>query len=195
MAPSATSTLATPLARELMLRAWSPEWGAPTVGNYDPTRECPHRPDQTYTRKPCSCGRELWPPKGRGRGESLSSPRRVAAKLKSLQALELHAKGYTYAQIARKLGYRDTSGAWRAVQRVRDDDAAWSNYERRTGHKPYSRHQPTHGELQRALAVMEREMRERETHTTLDDRRLAAAKMRLVCDVLAEVKRKSRPGR
>src|SRR5215831_12280469 len=96
------------------------------LDNWDGERLCPHMPEQTYTRYPCSCGRELWPPRGRGRGESLLSPRRIAAKLKALDALALHCKGYTYRVIAATLGYRTTSGAWQAVQRIRDQEAEWA---------------------------------------------------------------------
>ena len=34
------SDLSNALARELSLRRWMPEWGQPTIGNYDPTRVC-----------------------------------------------------------------------------------------------------------------------------------------------------------
>jgi len=99
-------------------------YGGLVMGNWDGERLCPHTPEQTYTRYPCSCGRELWPPRGRGRGESLLSPRRIAAKLKALDALELRGKGYSYRVIAATLGYRTTSGAWQAVQRIYDQEAA-----------------------------------------------------------------------
>src|SRR5258708_15533849 len=102
-------------------------------GAVDDERVCGHTPYQRYTRAPCSCGRELWPPRGRGRGESLLSPRRVAAKLQALDALALAASGYTYRTIARTLGYRTTSGAWQAVQRLRDQEADWARWEDRTG--------------------------------------------------------------
>lgn len=176
------------LARELELRFRPPRPTASAYGNYDPMRACEHTPADTYTREPCSCGRELWPPRGRGRGESLTSPRRIAAKMKALDALELHAHGWTYERIARRLGYRDASGAWRAVQRIRDQEAAWRNYEARTGHKPYSRHQPTRHELEQAAERLTREIREHQTHTTLDEQCLRSARLRLVRHVLADLK-------
>lgn len=181
--------IAAPLARELALQTWTPAWGQPIIGNFDPRRVCEHRPDQTYTRAPCSCGRELWPPRGRGRGESLNSPRRQRAQMKAIQATELYTQGWSYAAIARKLGYADTSGAWRAVQRLRDKEAAWDNYERRTGHRLYSRHQPTAHELEAAIAYLEAEIHARRTHTTPDDVRVQKAKLRLVRDTLTDIKR------
>jgi hypothetical protein len=102
----------------------------------DPFRGCEHTPDQHYTREPCSCGRPLWPPRGRGRGESITSPRRIAAIQRTCEVHRLVAEGWTYEAIARALGYRDRSGPWRALQRQRDWDAAWVNYEKRTGHHP-----------------------------------------------------------
>jgi hypothetical protein len=57
-------------------------------------------------------------PRGRGRGESKTSPRRIAAKRRAAEALRLRAAGATYAAIARHLGYRDASGAWRALDRA-----------------------------------------------------------------------------
>src|SRR5262249_38937908 len=70
-------------------------------------------PGRTYTRY-------TWPPRGRGRGESLYSPRRIAAKLRAYQVIRLHVAGYTYEQIAPKLGFRDASGAYRAMKRTLD---------------------------------------------------------------------------
>lgn len=107
----------------------------------DPFRECEHEPDQVYTRQPCSCGRPLWPPRERGRGESLSSPRRIAAKLRACEVTRLHIQGHSYETIAALLGYKTASGAWRAEQRLRDHDAAWLNYyDRRGKHDWYQRH-------------------------------------------------------
>src|SRR5690348_4177818 len=104
-------------------------------GPYDPYRACEHPPDQVYSRHPCSCGRPLWPPRGRGRGEALLSPRRVAAKLRALDALALYAQGQTYAEIARELGYKTPMGAWHAVQGIRDREAAWVRWEAETGRR------------------------------------------------------------
>jgi AraC-like DNA-binding protein len=56
-------------------------------------------------------------PRGRGRGESKTSPRRIEAKLRAAEAARLRVGGATYAEIARRLGYRDASGAWRAIDR------------------------------------------------------------------------------
>jgi hypothetical protein len=85
---------------------------------YTPYIGCTHAPDTSYTRHPCSCGRTYWPPIGRGRGESLTSPRRLAAKMRAVEVLRLHVRGASYAEIAARLGYRDASGAWRAEQRL-----------------------------------------------------------------------------
>ncbi len=146
---------------------------ASSADNYDPTRYCEHRPDDVYTREPCSCGRELWPPRGRGRGESLSSPRRIEAKVKALHAMELHCLGVTYDSIARQLGYRTRGGAWRAVQRIRDQHAAWERWkaeQRRWGGRPRDR-EPTRAELEAAIAAIE----DRYQHT-LDKARLEVAR-------------------
>jgi hypothetical protein len=70
-------------------------------------------PGHSYTRA-------TWPPRGRGRGESLTSPRRIEAKLRAAKALELRSQGHSWETIARRLGYRDRSGAWRAVRRAAD---------------------------------------------------------------------------
>ena len=78
---------------------------------------CPHDGDTTYTRHPCSCGRTFWPPVGRGRGESLTSPRRITAKMRAVEVLRLRCQGYTYAMIGARLGLSE-SGAWRAEQRL-----------------------------------------------------------------------------
>ncbi|MBN2498268.1 MAG: hypothetical protein JXR96_26995 [Deltaproteobacteria bacterium] len=51
----------------------------------------------------------------RGKGEARLSPRRAAAALRAARALELRASGLSYDQIARELGFRDHSGAHRAV--------------------------------------------------------------------------------
>jgi hypothetical protein len=131
------------LRRELDLRLGLPMPSAFRFSSdepRDPFRGCEHTPDQQYTREPCSCGRPLWPPRGRGRGESTYSPRRLAALARTREAHRLYAQGWTYEAIARALGYRDRSGPWRALQRARDWDAAWLNYEERTGHHPRFRH-------------------------------------------------------
>jgi hypothetical protein len=137
----------------------------------DPFAVCRHTPEQTYTRQPCSCGRTLWPPRGRGRGESLTSPRRIAARLRELQAIDLHIAGYSYAEIARQLGYRDHSGPAHAVQRLRKREAAWERFEHDTGRRPYHRHQPTPYDLERAAEAL----REEWATGGLDGKRLEAA--------------------
>jgi hypothetical protein len=118
---------------------------------------CRHTPDETYTRYPCSCGREIWPPRGRGRGESLLSPRRIEAKIRAGKALALHLLGVPYRDIATRLGYKHASGAFAAVQRLRDKDAEWERWEAETGRRLYHRHQPTLDELLEALAELEAE--------------------------------------
>jgi hypothetical protein len=70
-------------------------------------------PGRTYTK-------DTYPPRGRGRGESLTSPRRIAAKLRAAQVIRLRIEGYTLASVARKLGFRDASGAYRAMRRTMD---------------------------------------------------------------------------
>ncbi len=70
-------------------------------------------PGRYYTK-------DTWPPRGRGRGESLLSPRRIEARQRAHQALALWRAGYTWQAIARMLGYADKSGAWRAVRRLYD---------------------------------------------------------------------------
>jgi hypothetical protein len=129
---------------------WSDAW--------DGERLCPHTPHQRYTRYPCSCGRELWPPRNRGRGEPLTSPRRIAAKLKAVDALALRVQGWSFRVIAAKLGYKTTSGAWQAVQRIRDHEADWARWEHVTGRRLYHRHQPTAAQLQQALEDLQAEL-------------------------------------
>lgn len=90
----------------------------PRSGPVDPWRECRHSAEQTYTREPCSCGRPLWPPRGRGRGEARYSPRRARAVLRTADALQLRIEGHTYAAIAWRLGYHSPSAAWRAIRRA-----------------------------------------------------------------------------
>jgi hypothetical protein len=70
-------------------------------------------PGNTYTR-------ETWPPRGRGRGESLSSPRRIAAKFRATAVIRMRMGGATWTSIAAALGYRDHSGAYRAWKRTLD---------------------------------------------------------------------------
>ena len=70
-------------------------------------------PEHTYTRA-------TWPPRGRGRGESLLSPRRVRAKLRAVEVIELRTKGHTWDHIARVTGFKDASGPYRAMQRMID---------------------------------------------------------------------------
>ena len=70
-------------------------------------------PGNTYTRY-------TWPPRGRGRGESLISPRRIAAKLRVCEVMQLRTQGHTWASIARATGFKDASGPYRAVKRALD---------------------------------------------------------------------------
>lgn len=143
------------LWRELEMRGGRPATGLWwDVEHMDPLRECHHTPAQTYTRRPCSCGRPLWPPHGRGRGESLTSPRRIAAKLRALDALQMVCMGYSYETIARQLGYRHRGSAYHAVQRLRDQAAAWTNFEERTGYRA-RKQAPTPAEIDRILATLE----------------------------------------
>ena len=50
-----------------------------------------------------------------GSGESLTSPRRLTAAERQRQALELRKAGVTFETIATQLGYRNRSGAYKAV--------------------------------------------------------------------------------
>lgn len=53
------------------------------------------------------------------RGESLTSPRRIKAVTeRQLPALKYRRLGYTYAQIAERLGYSSAQGAFKAVESV-----------------------------------------------------------------------------
>ncbi len=70
-------------------------------------------PGRTYTR-------DTWPPRKRGRGESLISPRRIESKLRAAKALSLWCDGHTWESIAQALGFADKSGAWKAVRRLND---------------------------------------------------------------------------
>jgi hypothetical protein len=85
----------------------------------------PHAPGCDYCRL-------CWPPRGRGRGESLSSPRRLAALLRARDAyrmygglpaprwLRLRPFGPTLEQVARACGYKTKGGAWRAIHHYHD---------------------------------------------------------------------------
>lgn len=71
-----------------------------------------HAPGRTYCR-------DCWPPRGRGRGESLTSPRRIDAKLRSIDVLQLRAEyRMSWAEIARRLGFKGRSGAYMAYRRA-----------------------------------------------------------------------------
>ena len=52
--------------------------------------------------------------------ESRTSPRRIGAVEKSVQALELRKAGHTYEEIALSLGYKSASGALYAVEKALD---------------------------------------------------------------------------
>lgn len=68
----------------------------------------------------CTYTRATWPPRGRGRGESLYSPRRISAKLRAVEVFRLRASGHTWQSIANMLGFRDASGPYRAWRRIED---------------------------------------------------------------------------
>lgn len=70
-------------------------------------------PGRTYTR-------DTWPPRGRGRGEGLLSPRRVAAKLRAVEVMRLRCEGLPWRAIAARLEFADASGPYRAYKRARD---------------------------------------------------------------------------
>lgn len=70
-------------------------------------------PGRTYTR-------ETWPPRGRGRGESLTSDRRIRAKLRTVEVIRLRAQEHTWQEIANRLGFKDPSGPYRAMKRAID---------------------------------------------------------------------------
>lgn len=53
-------------------------------------------------------------------GESKTSPRRIEAVEKSLKALALRKAGATFEDIAKVLGYKDRSGAYRAIAAALD---------------------------------------------------------------------------
>ena len=76
-------------------------------------------PGKTYTR-------DTWPPRGRGRGESLISPRRIEAKLRACEVMQLRSEGHTWASIARATGFKDASGPYRAMKRA-IDRVDWDN--------------------------------------------------------------------
>jgi hypothetical protein len=70
-------------------------------------------PGRTYTR-------QTWPPRGRGRGESLTSPRRLKAKSRAAEVLRLRGQGFTWQQIAQRTGFADPSGPYHAYKRTLD---------------------------------------------------------------------------
>lgn len=68
----------------------------------------------------CTYTRYTWPPRGRGRGESLYSPRRIKAKLRAVEVIRMRIDSYTWQHIAHTLGYKDASGPYRAYKRTID---------------------------------------------------------------------------
>jgi hypothetical protein len=71
-------------------------------------------PGRTYTR-------QTWPPRGRGRGESLTSDRRIDAKIRAVKVVEMRlVYQQSWQHIANTLGYRTASGAYRAFWRIMD---------------------------------------------------------------------------
>jgi hypothetical protein len=78
-------------------------------------------------RQQSSYGR-VYPPRGRGRGEALTSPRRIKAKLRALEAMKLHSAGMTWVAIAAKLGYKSRSGPLKAVDRMMADCDAYPRW-------------------------------------------------------------------
>lgn len=97
------------------------------------------RPGRTYTR-------ETWPPRGRGRGESLTSARRLAAKLRTVEVLRLRRAGCTWQEIARATGFRDASGPYRAVKRATEridwDKQRYEEMQRAPGRRPLRKLSP-----------------------------------------------------
>lgn len=94
-------------------RIWTnDEWHPKEFHPYGVPMDATPAPGNTYTRA-------TWPPRGRGRGESLISTRRVQAKVRALEVLRLHRAGHTYAQIGAKVGL-SPSGAYRALKRLLD---------------------------------------------------------------------------
>ncbi len=65
---------------------------------------------------------------------------------------------------------------WRAVQRLRDQGAAWHTYDERTGHHPQMRYQLTERELEQAIEAIAQQIEAIKRHETLVDRRLGSAK-------------------
>ncbi|MGI8417559.1 MAG: hypothetical protein ACR2P2_15440 [Nakamurella sp.] len=59
---------------------------------------------------------------GRGRTQrgKATSPNTIAVRRKQQQAVELKAQGWTLQHIADKLGYANTSGAYKAIEAVMD---------------------------------------------------------------------------
>ncbi len=56
----------------------------------------------------------------------------------------------------------------------------------------YSRHQPTQHEMAQALAAIEQDTQDKQQHMTLDDRRVCAARRRLLKQQLSAMKREKR---
>jgi hypothetical protein len=53
--------------------------------------------------------------KGRGRGESKFSPRRIEASLKALKALDLRRQGLTYEEIKKQLKYNSREAVFKGI--------------------------------------------------------------------------------
>jgi len=88
---------------------------------------CPHDKRGTTYQRPnaegelCPCNRPVWPPRGRGRGESLSSPRRIQAHMQVVEMMRLRRTNGTWQQIARRYGYISRSGPYQLVRRAIED--------------------------------------------------------------------------
>ena len=61
-----------------------------------------------------------YPPRGRGRGEARTSPRRVEAAQRAAEVVRLRIEGWTWQAIADALGFRDRSGPFKAFDRFWD---------------------------------------------------------------------------
>jgi hypothetical protein len=104
-----------------------------TIVAHNMANKWPYCPDGTICDATPASGRTYtrltWPPRGRGRGESLTSPRRIAAKLRTAEVIRLRGDGHTWDHIARVTGFKDASGPYRAYKRA-IDRAEWDRKRR-----------------------------------------------------------------
>jgi hypothetical protein len=73
-------------------------------------------------------------PRSKASGSTRSSPRTGEARTKALSALQLRMSGATLSQVAERVGYASSSGAWAAITNLLDSTVAENVAEYRSFH-------------------------------------------------------------